>query len=180
MVDLQARAALEVRPAEIGGARLAVLEPGVMTAVLAPARGGGIEGLAGFGLGFPAPGEAALGREGARILWIGAGQALLVGAPAAGLSGAALVDQSDSWVALELSGPDAPEVLARLCPLDAGAMRPGDTARSLLGHMPLSLTCWEEGFWVLTFRSMARDAWEEITGAMRAVAARDTVPGARG
>ena len=132
--------------------------------------------LALLGLRFPAPGQG-LAAGGRRIVWAGRDQAFLFGAaPPEGLAEhAALTDQSDGWAGLRLQGPDAEAVLARLVPLDLriGAFPEGHVARSLLGHMPLLIQrTGAETFALMTYRSMAGSAVQEIAHALKAVAAR--------
>ncbi len=137
--------------------------------------------LAPLGLSFPAPGQGLAGQGlaagGRRIVWAGRDQAFLFGAaPPEGLAEhAALTDQSDGWAGLRLQGPDAEAVLARLVPLDLriGAFPEDHVARSLLGHMPLLIQrTGPETFALMTYRSMAGSAVQEIAHALKAVAAR--------
>jgi len=128
----------------------------------------------GGGLGFPAPGETGAA-DGAQLAWWGQGMAMLIGADPGEVRGAALVDQSGGWACFELSGEGAEAVLARLVPLDLAAMEEGAVARSLLNHMPLALIRMAGSFRLFTFRSMAGTAREELTRAMRGVAAREAV-----
>ncbi|MFV0359621.1 sarcosine oxidase subunit gamma [Tropicimonas sp.] len=130
---------------------------------------------AAFGFGFPEPGEA-FSAASARLIWSGREQALLVGAPPdpSLATHAAVIDQSDGWAAFELTGPRAEDVLARLTPLDLRpvAFAPGQTARSLLGHMNAQITSIGSGYEFLLMRSMAQTAAHELQEAMRSVAAR--------
>lgn len=126
--------------------------------------------------GMPAPNRC-LGADSTRLIWSGRGQALWVaeGPPAPGLAQqAALVDQSDAWCVLHLTGAGAGDVLARLCPLDLAPaiFGPGYTARSLIGHMSAQITWMPDGFEIMVFRSMAETAVHELSQAMRQVAAR--------
>lgn len=132
---------------------------------------------AAHGMAFPGPGRAT-GREGARALWSGRGQALLLGpAPEPLLTHHfALTDQSDAWAAVSLEGSGAREVLARLCPLDLrdGHFKRGHSARSLIGHMNASLTRTGRDTWlILAMRSMATTLLHELGEAMRSVAAQN-------
>lgn len=134
------------------------------------------EALKPLGIGFPAPGLSHV-KGAARIVWAGRGTAFLIGlsAPAALAGIAALTDQSDGWAALILEGAGAEAVLARLIPLDlrVPAFRVDASARTLLGHMPvLIVRVGATAFEIRVFRSMARTAVHEISGAMGAVAAR--------
>ena len=128
------------------------------------------------GLPFPAPG-ALHGPGSTRIAWAGLDQAFLFGTrPDDGLAAhAALIDQSDAWAHLLVSGADVREVLARLVPIDLApaACPKGSARRTLLGHMPcLILHPGGDAFEILVFRSMARSAVHDLRRAMTAVAAR--------
>lgn len=125
-----------------------------------------------LGLTFPQANSWSAKAE-AEIVWTGRDQAFLIGtAPPADLP-AAVTDQSDGWVTLTLSGPQARATLARLLSLDLRAAKKGDAVRSALNHMPLILIVEEaESFRLLTFRSMARTAWHELEDALTKVAAR--------
>lgn len=181
MADLLATLPLDAAPLQAGGAVLRLHDPGPLaqialfhthsaplTALLLP-----------LGLSFPDPGTVS-GAGDLRLVWTGRDQAMLAGAPPpTGLAAhAAVTDQSDGWVCLSLAGPGADAVLARLVPLDlrAAAFPPGRAARSLLNHMPLILWREADGFRLMTFRSMARTAWTELSHAMGALAARQAVP----
>ncbi|MBP0484064.1 sarcosine oxidase subunit gamma [Sagittula salina] len=128
-----------------------------------------------YGLNFPAPGR--LTRAGhTTCVWTGRGQAFLVGSePVQDLARyAAVTDQSDAWVTLDLTGEQAAEVLARLVPLDLSprAFGADHAARTLLGHAAIQLHRLENGFRIRGFRSMARTIVHETADAMAAVAAR--------
>lgn len=175
MPDLIAKPALGLAPVTEGGVTLSEAAwqpvfslspfPGQVAAVSAA--------LAPLGLAFPAPNAWAEGQGGCRILWTGRAQAFLIGAaPPANLP-AAVTDQSDAWVTLDLAGAEARAVLARLVPLDLRRAAPGQAARSALNHMPLILMVeGEAAFRLMTFRSMARTAWHELVTAMETTAAR--------
>ena len=159
MPDLIATPAHHHPPVTRGQATLAVTDPGRMTSVAPfPGQEGAVNtALAAIGLGFPAPNRLIAGAA-AQIVWTGRAQAFLIGADCPDLTGlAATTDQGDGWVALRLTGPAAPDVLARLVPLDLreGAFPPGQAARSGLNHMPLILWRDADGFILMTFRSMA-------------------------
>ncbi|GHE01386.1 hypothetical protein U879_14920 [Defluviimonas sp. 20V17] len=127
-----------------------------------------------LGLRFAAPNQVVEAAAG-RCVWTGPGQAFLIDADPAPLTGlAALTDQSDGWVGLRLSGPGAEDALARLIPID---LRPqvfgaGSAARAPVGHMLSVVMRAPEGIEMLLFRSMARAAVHEIGVAMAALAAR--------
>ena len=130
------------------------------------------KGLKPLGLMFPAP-NTALTRGGAEIVWTGRAQAFLIGAAAPEGLPAAITDQSDAWVILGLVGPQAQSTLARLVPLDLRKARQGQAFRSALNHLPLILIVdAPDSFRLLTFRSMARTAWHELTDALTMIEAR--------
>lgn len=166
-------------PFEINDVKLVEITPGTITSV-APyggqetATSEALKAL--IGAKMPAPNRST-GREGARVVWTGAGQAMVVGAPVdpSLAQHAALTDQSDAWVIFRLQGQGVGDVLARLTPLDLnpGLFKKGHAARSLLGHMnAVFLKGAEDTFEIMVFRSMARTAVHEIEVAMKAVAAR--------
>jgi sarcosine oxidase subunit gamma len=131
---------------------------------------------AAHGMRFPEPGRAT-GKAGARCIWSGRGQAFLMGPePDAGLATlAALTDQSDAWAVVDLEGPGCDAVLARLVPVDLrpSVFKRGHTARTLCGHMSVSITRLSDTrFQVMAFRSMARTLAHELDVAMGLVAAR--------
>ena len=179
MVDLVAENASGVAlPLEFGDCRLSAVMPEYMT-LISPYKGQEkqvSEALKmAHGVGFPAPNRA-LGKEGARCIWFGPVQAMLIGvAPDKSITKfAAVVDQSDGWVVMRLEGEAAAEVLARLMPLDlrASVFKRGATARSQLKHMPVSITrVGKEAFDIMAFGSMAKTLTHDLRGAMVSVAA---------
>lgn len=119
----------------------------------------------------------ATGKDGARALWFGQGQVLLMGpAPDPALARhAALTDQSDGWAVIRLSGAGAEAALARLTPLDMRrqVFKRGHTARTELAHMMGSLTrLGDDDFLLLVFRSMAATLVHDLQTAMQGVTAR--------
>ena len=166
-------------PMEIGATRIEMADLGPVTAIL-PYNGREdalSEALARHhGIGWPKPRRSVIKGE-ARIVWSGMEQAMLIGVAADGRLGehAALIDQSDAWAAVRISGEASRDVLARLCPLDLNpqVFRRGHAARSLIGHM--SSLIHREGdtrYLVMTFRSMADTLAHELQEAMTSVAAR--------
>lgn len=164
-------------PKTIGSVTLAEVDLGAVTSIM-PYKGqedavsDALKGA--LGLGFPAPNRSQ-SKSGARVLWVGKGQALLMGADCPILSEAAVVDQSDAWACVEIAGEAAEDVLARLVPLDLrrGGFNLGHTARSLIGHMTGSITrTGENAFEIMVFRSMAETLVEELSRAASLVAAR--------
>lgn len=126
--------------------------------------------------GFPDPGRV-LEVTAGRALSVGPGQALILGARVE-CEGAAVVDQSDGWTVVCLSGADARDVLARLTSLDIrdGAFPEARTARTLIGHMTASLTRVSPYHYeIMVFRSMTETLLHEVERAMAHVAARARV-----
>lgn len=166
-------------PLKIGGVDLTEEDPGAMTS-LEPFRGQEAalsDALkAAHGMAWPAPNRAT-GKAGARAVWFGRGQALLIGPePDTALARhAALTDQSDAWAVMRLEGAQAEDVLARLVPVDlrAASFKRGHTARTELAHMMASVTrIGESAFQIMVFRSMAQTLVHDLKTAMEAVAAR--------
>lgn len=126
------------------------------------------------GMGFPSPNRTT-GKEGARCIWAGQGQAFLLGPAPGVIRGAAISDQSDAWAVMRLQGVDAEQVLARLVPvnLTAGSFRRGHTVRTMINHMSASITrTGVDTFDIMVFRSMAATAVHELAEAMKSLAAR--------
>ena len=125
-----------------------------------------------LGLGFPKPNSWTQKGE-TRIVWTGRDQAFLFGATPPEDLPAAVSEQSDAWVNLTLSGPQARAVLSRLVSLDLSEAKSGQAARTALNHLPLILIIeGPESFRLLTFRSMARTAWHELDDALTKIEAR--------
>ncbi len=169
MVNLIAKSpCANLLPRTIGTVTATEVEPGPVT-LIQPRRGAP-------DLNLPAPNRMS-GKDGARLLWFGRGQYLLMGAaPDAELAKhAALVDQSDGWAWVRLDGAGAEDVLARMIPLD---LRPqtfkrGHTARTEIAHMSGSITrLGDASLLICVFRSMANTLVHDLTVAMKAVAAR--------
>lgn len=180
VAEMQAETPLAgLAPVTAAGVSLREIAPGQMTSI-APYKGKAVALSAALGqahgLDWPAPGRMT-GAEGGRLIWFAREMTLLIGPePDPALAAhAALTDQSDAWAVLQLAGPGARDVLARLCPLDlrAQVFGPGHTARTALGHMTASVSALEEDlFWVMVFRSMAGTLAHEMETAIHRVAAR--------
>lgn len=177
MGNLIARTPCEgLLPLKIGTCSLSEITPEAITSIM-PASGqtAAVSDaiMDAHGMAFPAAGRAT-GRDGARLIWSGQGQAMLVGPPADAIDGAALTDQSDAWAVMRLEGEMAEQVLARLVPVDlrAASFKRGHTARTMLFHMSCSITrVGAAAFEIMVFRSMARTAVHELDVAMKSVAA---------
>ena len=166
MANLIAKSALHGQdPLTLLDTILAEVAAGQITSIAPfPGREGDVAKALG---GFPAPGQMI-----GNLVWTGRAQAFLIGADCPDLGDmAAVTDQTSGWVTLSLSGPAAVDVLARYVPIDLRALR--GVARSQLFHVPLILIRHgDQDFHLMTFRSMARTAWHEITVAMKTLAAR--------
>ncbi len=166
-------------PLTIGTVSVTEVDPGAIHAVSAfqgQAKSLSEAMKAAHGMALPAPNRAT-GKSGARAVWFGPGQVMLIGStPDPLLSAhAAVVDQSDAWAVVRLEGDGAEDVLARLVPVD---LRPqqfkrGHTARTLLFHMTASITrVGEKAFQIMVFRSMATSLVHDLQRAMEGVATR--------
>lgn len=132
-----------------------------------------------LGLDWPAPGRA-VGAGEAVCCWGGRGIAFLIGAEPVALNGgvAALTDQSDAWARMRLAGRMAEAVLARLVPLDLrmAVFPAGSVACTALNNMLAVLRRTDaESFEIMTPRSMAATAVNELWRAMSALAARQAL-----
>lgn len=180
MAELLAKTACDgLAPLTIGGLSLKETAPQVLTS-LAPYRdqAQALEAAlqAAHGLGFPAQGGSTRSKE-ARAIWFGRDLALLIGPkPEASLAQhAALTDQSAGWAVLELTGPGAEDVLARLCPVDLrlSAFAVGASLRTEAKHMMASVHRREkDSFQIMVFRSLAQTLHHDLKTAMEAWAAR--------
>lgn len=162
-------------PVAVEGCRLTEVEPAAITSVM-PFRGREEDVsralAAEIGAAFPPPNRTT-GKEAARVIWTGPGQALVLG-PRVAPEGAAVTDQSDAWAVLQLDGDLAEAALARLVPVDVrrASFERGHTARTMLHHMTCSLTrVGDAAFEIMVFRSMAKTAVHDLAVAMRSVAA---------
>jgi sarcosine oxidase subunit gamma len=174
--ELIAKSALEGRRLQLGTVSLAEVEAGPITSIaIFPGQAKSVaKGLKTLGLTMPAPlsfGE----KKGARIVWTGRDQALLIGIDPPDLEGAAVTDQTDGWTTLALSGAGVVDVLARLVPVDLrlSAWPVGKALRTQVNHMnAVILRTGDHAFEVMVFRSMSRTAWHELEATMSMVSAR--------
>lgn len=180
MADLIAKSPCEgVLPVTHGSVTLSEVEMTTLTS-LAPFKGQD-KALSdalkeAHGMALPAVNRAS-GKEGARTVWFGQGQAMLIGPqPDTSLAKhCAMTDQSDAWAMVRLEGEGAEDVLARLVPLDLrrAYFKRGHSARSQLQHMMVSITrTGDNAFLILAFRSMAKTLVHDLETAMQGVAAR--------
>lgn len=163
-------------PVFAGNCTLSELAPGAITSIspiLGQQRAVSAALKKACGVGFPAANRVTAKGE-VRCIWFGAGQAMLFGAAPKVIKGASITDQSDGWAVLQLQGKDANAVLARMVPVDLrrSAFKNGHTARTILFHMPMSITrSGVNSFDIMVFRSMATTAVQELEVAMKSVAA---------
>lgn len=120
-----------------------------------------------LGAGLPDIGRVLAGASG-EVIWAGQGQYFVRAVKLPKLP-AAISDQSDGWACVTLEGKGALDVLARLCPLNLQAMKEGDVARSLIGHMTAIIILRSGGVDVMVFRSMAATLVHELDRIMRSV-----------
>ena len=181
VAELKARTPCgDMLPLTHGAATVTELDLGHVTSVMGFGDDAAVSNAleAAHGVAFPKPNRST-GKDGDRCIWFGLNQALLIGpAPEERLKEtAALVDQSDGWCAVSLSGAASEDVLARMVPVDlrAGHFKRGHTVRTQLGHMMASITrTGVNSFMILVFRSMASTLVDELGTAMQAVASRRT------
>lgn len=114
--------------------------------------------VAGFGPPLPTAPRQVACEDGRAALWLGPDEWLLLApsadapAIAAALAKAdSLVEVSDAFVALLLSGPNAARLLSSGCPLDLhpSAFPPGTATRTLLGRAGITLWHRQDGTWHL-------------------------------
>ncbi|MGC1504370.1 MAG: sarcosine oxidase subunit gamma family protein [Sulfitobacter sp.] len=179
MVDLKEQSACAgLLPVSLGTVTVEEAAPEWMTCLSAFGDASGLAAVLeqAHGVTLPMPGRSS-GKGGVRCLWFGRGEVLLTGAaPDADLEKhAAVVDLSDAWAVVSVSGADAVDVLARLVPVDlrVATFKRGHTARTQLGHMQASITrTGADMFQVMVFRSMAGTLVHDLKQAMAAVASR--------
>tara|TARA_R110002049_G_scaffold140930_8_gene302384 strand:+ start:3536 stop:4078 length:543 start_codon:yes stop_codon:yes gene_type:complete len=168
----------DLLPLRIGKAALEAVDPGTLTS-LSPfgdeaALSDALQSA--MGVALPKPGRSTA-KDGTRCIWFGRDTALLIGPqPAAALADhGAVVDVSDGWAAVSLSGAASVDVLARLVPLDLrpATFKIGHTARCQVQHMAASITrTGADAFLILAFRSMIGSLVHDVKQAMAAVASR--------
>ncbi len=167
-----------------GGNRIAERDDLALVSVAIPL--GGDRALAaalrkGWGLAVPGPRLSAVSDR-ARAIRTAPDQIMLVFARSgpdanatvqAALAGAGYTtDQTDAWVALEVSGPDTPAALERLCPLDLqpDAFPEGAAARTVMEHMgAMILRLGADRFLLLSASSSARSFLHAVETSYRHV-----------
>ncbi|MDT8327410.1 MAG: sarcosine oxidase subunit gamma family protein [Roseovarius sp.] len=100
-----------------------------------------------YGVALPEVGKSRLAKDGARLVRLGSDFAFVIfthptpdaeRVVAGRLKGAVYTtDQTDVWVALDLSGANARRALERICPIDLhpDAFGIGDSARTVMEHL---------------------------------------------
>lgn len=176
MIDLVAKSAAEgLLPLNVGAMSLSEIAAREMHSI-APFKAGGVSEVLekAVGIGLPRVGGS-IAKGKVQVLWVARGQYLLIGAQPPELS-AALTDQSDAWCAVKLSGRDAQDVMARLCPVEVAAMGEGDVARSLIGHMSAIIVKRVDGFEIMVFRAFAKTLVHEVHAVMVSLQAQADLP----
>ncbi len=74
-------------------------------------------------------------------------------------------DVSDARAAFRVEGPKAAQVLMKLTPADVAGMAPGELRRSRLAQVAAAFWAAGDGFTVVTFRSVARYAFDVLASA---------------
>lgn len=120
-------------------------------------------------LTLPKTGEAETSNE-FRALWVGQNVWFILGAPHEILRNAlegkaAVIDQSDAWSVLNLSG-DIAAILARLTSLDFSKMQKNQTARTEFSKISVILSLTDNGVEIMVPRSSALWAVRQIKRAM--------------
>ena len=126
------------------------------------------------GVGLPGPGRST-GKAGARCVWFGEGQVLLLGGAVPVLADAAVADLSDGFDVCLLEGEGAQDVLARLVAVDLrpAQFRRGHAARTMLRHVPVTIVkTRRDAFELILPSSMVRTAIHDLSQAIRTVSAR--------
>ena len=113
----------------------------------------------------------ATGRSHKKAIWFGNFTLFIGEEPNIALSEvAAVVDQSDAWCSLRLTGKNAEEVMQRICPIDVrlSVFKTGCVAKTMLGLMPVTLhRSGKDQFDIYGFRSMSRTLVSEITESIK-------------
>lgn len=181
LIPLTALGAAAPRRAAVGALTLTE-RPDIALASLALRRGGAVPQP--FGLTLPAPGGlSAAGTHAA--FWTGTGQWMVMAEAAAetdlaaalraAAPGASVTEQTDGWVAVAVTAPDAAtleRLTERLVNLPRGALAPGHASRTLLHHMSVFvLRRTDTELMILGMRSAAQSLWHALETAASCLAA---------
>jgi len=123
------------------------------------------------GADVPGPGDLIVTPE-AQAWWVGPGAWFLASAVPPGLPDAAITDQADGWLWLDIDAPVPAlnALFARLCDVDLPGLAAPWSARSVIEHHGVWLLCAEPGhIAVLCPRSSARSLFRAITTAARSI-----------
>jgi sarcosine oxidase subunit gamma len=163
-----------------GIARVAEIGPlGMVTLRAKP----GLSGLAkavkaATGCAVPGP-RSIVERDGRAAAWMSPDEYLLIlprGAVGKALAAIAralkdghhlAVEVSDARAVFQVTGEDADAVIARLCPVDLGVLPRGEMRRTRLAQVACALWRDGQGFTLVTFRSVARYAFDVLANAAR-------------
>ncbi len=77
------------------------------------------------------------------------------------------VEVSDARAVFGVTGATADQVIARLCPVDLAALPGGELRRTRLAQVACALWRDGQGFTIVTFRSVARYAFDILANAAR-------------
>ncbi|MEM6306971.1 MAG: sarcosine oxidase subunit gamma family protein [Pseudomonadota bacterium] len=149
---------------------------GLSLTTLAPYRGKDAVGALKDAHGLEWPGPNGTSGTVDRAVWFGHSHILLMGPlPDPSLSDScAIVDQSDAWTVVDVTGAMARDVLARLTPMDLrdAAFPVGAAARTELQHMQgCVIRIGGDQYRLMVFRSMAHTLVHDLKTAMESVAA---------
>ncbi|MCF6304328.1 MAG: hypothetical protein L3J33_03030 [Rhodobacteraceae bacterium] len=167
-------------PLALGSARLETVSMGEITAVM-PFKGQAMSVAKALksvlGTSLPMVGEVTQAKD-AELLWFGPGQWLVFSNKPDQIKDAlqglaAVVDQSDGWLGLVLSGKDAGAMMARLCPLDFDGLAVGQVARTDFCHVSTMIIPVEDGCRIMVPRSYAVSVYENILMTMKSLAAQN-------
>lgn len=155
---LNAQSAFSKQPASYEGIHLSAFQPPAIVSMATP--NGADDALAtvlqtAYGIELPAVGRAAISaKDSATFLRLAQDQMfVLFVAPATGKptdairtaigDAAYLTDQSDSWAALRIEGPQTRAALERICALDlhVDKFTPGTVARTAMEHLGVIMLC---------------------------------------
>ncbi len=167
-------------PLILGSARLETVSMGAITAVM-PFKGQAMSVAKAMksvlGTRLPMVGKVTQAKD-AELVWFGPGQWLIFSDVSKQITEAlqglaAIVDQSDAWLMLNLSGKDAVAVMARLCPLDFDRLMVGQVARTEFCHISAMIIPDSDGYRIMLPRSYAVSVCENILVAMKSLAAQN-------
>ncbi|MCB1464492.1 MAG: hypothetical protein KDJ90_19220 [Nitratireductor sp.] len=134
-----------------------------------------------FGAGLPQARRYAEGEKGVRIAWAGERQYFVTGmqdaVPGAIERAGRVVDQSDGWLAIRITGGKSREVMEKLCGIDlhASVFPGGSAARAPVEGMIALIVCEDDTngtFMILFQRSSARSFLEHVRHAAHSTSPR--------